>query len=224
MYYVLGGYIKLISILLLIGLIFTSCEKNNADIKLITKEMKSKIKNLEATNKSQALKLQNIMNELSVCKASKVKYIETNENFDIIDSNNNRKADRIIPKSTSENSISDNIKLNEKQITKEEIKKEKTFPYPENLKGLCKKSDINRVFHNLRPYLKKCFNNNKIKRGKLGFKWQINENGKVENIKITKNNIFNRNLSNCLTVILKSGRYNSPEQGICEINYIFKLK
>ena len=208
-----------------------SCEKNNDNMKLINKEMENKIENLEKENNIKNTKIQNLMGELSTCKASKVKYVENKEDFDIIDGNDN--SDNLGNNSNTENIDKnppnpDNLKkVNTENLDKtqvDKIEEKNIFPYPDDIKGECRKSDINRVFHNLRKYYDKCCTSQKIKRGKLGFSWNINENGKVENIKVIKNNIFNKNLSNCLKVVLSSGRYNSPKQGICEIKYVFNLR
>jgi len=204
-----------------------SCSKDNEKIKLRIAQLESKIKKLKEERKLKSTKIQNLMDELSTCKESKVKYVEKKDDFDVIDGDEKLRDNKLDVQTENTVNKTDNTKVESKtNIDSKEnlvVKEEFKFSSPEDIKGKCKKSDINRVFHNLKPYLKKCFKNNNIKRGKIGFNWKINENGSVEEIRIIKNNIYNKNLSACLKVVLKSGRYNSPDEASCEVNYIFKL-
>jgi len=209
-------------------LFISSCEKND-NMNLVIKQMENRIEKLENENKLKNVKIQSLMSELSTCKASKIKYIENKDDFDIIDGDED-KEDRFENSNTvkvetkTDEKLSGSKNNSNKLDLKEEKEEKKEFPYPQDIEGQCRKSDINRVFHNLRTYYDKCFLQNKVKRAKLGFSWDINKNGRVENIKVIKNNIFNRNLSNCLKVVLSSGRYNSPREGTCRVKYIFNLR
>ncbi len=207
----------------------TSCnnnEKNNSRIKQMENKLKKSyltINTLEKNIKRKENKIQSIMDELSVCKQSKIKYINENsnsykvinenDNDNLVNSNNNTV---LVPDARLQNKPNDNHDNNS-------LEEKMKFIYPDDIIGECKKSDIHRVFHNLSPYFKKCFKSNNIKKGIIGYSWIINESGDVLKVNLTKNNIFNKNLSGCLEAIIKKGRYNSPKSGICTVTYIFKL-
>jgi len=169
-------------------------KKSSDEISKLKKELNLKEK-----------KIQTLMNELSVCKESKIKYIEKNDNdYQIIDDGHPAAAAVEIHRRVSLQGIA-------------------SLRPPEDITGKCKKSDIRRVFHNLKPYFIKCFENNGVKKGFISFSWIINEDGDVVKVNLIKNNIYNKNLSDCLKIIIKKGRYNSPESGVCSVAYTFKL-
>lgn len=225
----IGGTIKAIFVILLFMFLASSCnnnKKNNSRIIQLESNLKKSyltINTLEKNIKRKEKKIQYIMEELSVCKQSKIKYInEKNDDYDIIDENNND-AIRNEGVATTVTNVAHNPIKNAENVVQDQAKKEINFVPPSDIIGECKKSDIRRVFHNLSPYFKKCFKNSNIKKGIIGYSWIINESGDVLKVNLVKNNIFNKNLSSCLMAIIKKGRYNSPKSGICTITYIFKL-
>jgi hypothetical protein len=217
-----GGDIKVTILILFIIFLTISCnknDKNNLRLKQLEYKLKKSSVLLDKSKKEleqKDNKIQSLMEVLTTCKQSKIKYInQKSSDYEVIDSNalsnteNNNINDSVVKTTIKHKPISSKEKIN--------------FDYPKDIIGECKKSDINRVFHNLSPYFIKCFENNNIKRGFIGFSWIINEAGEVIKVNLIKNNIFNEKLSNCLEVIIKKGRYNSPKSGICTITYTFKL-
>lgn len=193
----------------------SSCNDNKKN-NLRIKQLENNLKKIKNENKSKDNKIQSLMDELSVCKESKIKYVEKNDNnYQVINDNGMVDTHRNVE-------TNGNTSLPGNATIVREIKKEINFASPEDIIGECKKSDINRVFHNLTPYFKKCFEINNIKKGKIGFTWIINESGAVVKV-LSKKNVFNKKLSLCLTSVIEKGRYNSPESGICTVTYVFKL-
>jgi hypothetical protein len=232
---------KGVFVIILITLMTFSCKNNdnsNEKNNLIIKQKENTIEKLKKENISKGKKIQSLMDELSTCKESKIAIINkesTNSEYSQAhvlgdkekSTFNNNDGGRSNATTVMDVALlhppKDKEGANNEGVLNPPKEEKKEFLPPQNIIGECKKSDIHRVFHNLTPYFKKCFENNNIKRGILEFSWIINESGSVVKVDTIKNNTSNRDLSNCLMSIIKSGRYNSPKHGMCNISYTFKL-